>query len=430
VHLGFHPNGYTSFGFDLSPHLNRDGENVLAIRVDNRGKSSRWYAGSGIYRHTWLAVTGPVRIPLWGVKITTPIVDTHRSVARVEVQVSNVGEQADVGVRMTVLDTHGRNVATEATAVRTLSVGATDTHVSEIALPDAALWSPEAPNLYQLRAEILVNHDVVDSVTTPFGIRSLVFNGTSGFLLNGKSYKLRGCNIHHDHGPLGSAAIDRAEERTIEVLKAAGFNCIRASHNPRSPYMLDVCDRLGMLVYNEFSDVWDVQKTPDDYHVHFPDWWQRDLTDMLLRDRNHPSVIIWSIGNEIPEDPNRYGTRLAAHVRSLDTTRPVALGGMNVGKTKEAWDYVDIGDYHGAPTASDHAAHPDKAFIQSEDLPPPPGGAQPAALPAPPGGAPPPAHYCQPGTSRTALLDRQRSDPGGQFAIEYGAFRHEKGLSR
>jgi len=203
-------------------------------------------------------------------------------------------------------------------------------------------------------------------VITTFGIRSLTFNGTSGFLLNGKPHKINGCNIHHDHGPLGVATIDRAEERTIKIIKDAGFNAIRASHNPRSPYLPDVCDRLGMLVCNEFTDVWDIQKTADDYHLYFPDWWQRDLTDMVLRDRNHPSVIIWSIGNEISEDPNKYGKRLADHVRSLDTSRPVALGGMDVGKTKEAWEYVDIGDYHGLPTSSDHAAHPDKAFIQSE----------------------------------------------------------------
>ena len=185
-------------------------------------------------------------------------------------------------------------------------------------------------------------------------------------MLNGKPYKINGGNIHQDHGPLGTAAIDRAEERTIEIMKASGFNAVRASHNPRSPYMLDVCDRLGMLVCNEFTDVWDIPKTADDYHLYFPEWWRRDLTGMVLRDRNHPSVIIWSIGNEIQKDPSRYGQRLADHVRSLDTSRPVALGGMDIGKTKEAWEYVDIGDYHNLPKASDHAAHPDKAFIQSE----------------------------------------------------------------
>jgi beta-galactosidase len=367
VHLGFHPNGYTSFAYDLTPHLNSNGENLLAVRVDNRGKTSRWYSGSGIYRQTWLTVTGPVRIPLWGVRVTTPVVEARRSVARVEVQVGNSGERAAVSVRMAVLDARARQVAVQTAPVQTLEPGATQTYGAELAIPDAALWSPEAPSLYRLRTEVLVAGKAVDAVTTAFGVRSLAFNGTGGFLLNGKPYKINGGNIHHDHGPLGTVTIDRAEERTIEVLKAAGFNAIRASHNPRSPYLLDVCDRLGMLVYNEFSDMWDVAKMADDYHRYFVDWWQRDLTSMALRDRNHPSIVIWSIGNEIFEDPNNYGPKLAALVRTLDTTRPVTLGGMNVGRVGDPWKYVDIGDYHGAPKASDHAAHPDKAFIQSED---------------------------------------------------------------
>jgi beta-galactosidase len=372
VHLGFHPNGYTSFAYDLTPHLNANGENLLAVRVDNRGKTSRWYSGSGIYRQTWLTVTGPVRIPLWGVRVTTPVADERRSTARVEVQVANSGARAAASVRMTLLDARARHVAVETAPVQTLEAGATQTYGADLAIPNAALWSPEAPNLYQLRTEVLVAGNVVDAVTTAFGVRSLAFNGTGGFLLNGKSYKIRGGNIHHDHGPLGTVTIDRAEERTIEILKAAGFNAIRASHNPRSPYMLDVCDRLGMLVYNEFSDMWDTQKMADDYHRYFPDWWQRDLTGMVLRDRYHPSVILWSVGNEIFTNPNNYGPRLAAHIRTLDATRAVVLGGMNVEgmigpKGEDPWQYVDMGDTHGIPRASDHAAHPDKAWMESEN---------------------------------------------------------------
>ena len=225
--------------------------------------------------------------------------------------------------------------------------------------------------MYEVLTEVLVHGRVVDAVTTTFGIRSLVFNDTVGFQLNGKAYKVNGANVHHDHGPLGTVALDRAEERTIETFKAAGFNAIRGSHNPRSPYMLDVCDRLGMLVWNEFTDVWDIQKVPNDYHVDFPDWWQRDLTSMLLRDRNHPSVIIWSIGNEISADPNNYGPQLAALVRSLDTSRPVSLGGMNVGPAgSDPWQYTDVGDLHGADPVAAHAAHPGKAITQSEDTAP------------------------------------------------------------
>ncbi|WP_433190091.1 glycoside hydrolase family 2 protein [Actinoallomurus sp. CA-150999] len=248
VHLGFHPNGYTSFAYDLTPHLNRDGANVVAVRVDNTGKTSRWYSGSGINRHTWLTVTGPVRIPLWGVHVTTPVVDERGSVARVEVQVVSSGAPTTASVRMTVLDQRGRPVARTTTPAKAVGTAATRTYTSELSISDAELWSPEEPNLYQVRAEILVGDRAADVVTTTFGVRSLVFNGTAGFLLNGRPYKVRGGNIHHDHGPLGAVAIDRAEERKIEILKAAGFNAVRAAHNPRSSVLLDACDRLGMLV--------------------------------------------------------------------------------------------------------------------------------------------------------------------------------------
>ena len=375
VHLGFHPNGYTSFAYDLTPHLDPSGDNVIAVRVDNRGKPSRWYAGSGIYRHTWLTITAPVRVPLWGVRVTTPVAESARSVARVEVQVANAGAPTNVHVRMVVLDSQDRPVATQVTQERALASGETATHMADIAISDVSLWSPETPSLYRVRSEVLVGGHVVDTVTNAFGIRSVVFSGTAGLQINGKTYKIRGGNLHHDHGPLGSVAIDRAEERTIEVMKAAGFNAIRAAHNPPSPMTLETCDRLGMLVLEEFSDVWDIPKLADDYHQYFPDWWQRDLSAMVLRDRNHPSVIYWSIGNEIPSDPNKYGPKLAALVRSLDTTRPVGRGGMNVagftggGAGPEIWAYVDVGDFHSAPSAAMRAAHTDKAFFQSEDTP-------------------------------------------------------------
>jgi beta-galactosidase len=371
AHLGFHPNGYCSFAYDLTPYLNRDGSNVLAVRVDNRGKTSRWYSGSGIYRHTWLTATGLVRIPLWGVRVTTPVVDPRSSTVRAEVKVANVGESNRLSVRMTVLDPNGRTVAVETAPARSLAKGETAVFASETAIGSAALWSPDTPELYQMRAEILAGQRVVDAVTTPFGIRSLRFDG-SGFRLNGKTLKIRGANIHHDNGPLGAVAIDRAEERKIEILKAAGFNAIRGSHNPRSPCLLDACDRLGMLIYDEFTDMWDTAKMADDYHRYFPDWWERDLTSLVQRDFNHPSVILWSIGNEI-SDPNDYGPRLANYVRTLDKSRPVTQGGINVGlelgpKHRDPLQYIDIGDYHGVPPASAFAAHPNMAFLQSEDV--------------------------------------------------------------
>lgn len=374
VHLGSHPNGYTPFAYDLTPHLNANGDNILAVRVDNRGKPSRWYSGSGIYRHTWLTITAPVRIPLWGVQVTTPTVGVTRSTASVTVQVKNTGAAAaTASVRMIVQDPRGRTVATQTTVVQSLTNGANTEYRAELPIDNAALWSPEHPNLYKVRTEVLIDGQVIDAVDTSFGIRSIVFSGSAGFLLNGRGYKLRGANIHHDHGPLGAAAIDRAEVRTIEVLKAAGFNAVRAAHNPPTPAMLDACDRLGILMLEEFSDVWDIQKLPNDYHEHFVEHWESDLSAMVKRDRNHPSIICWSIGNEIPSDPNRYGPRLAALVRSLDATRPVGRGGMNVagftgnGATPDIWEYVDVGDFHSAPSAAMRAAHTDRAFFQSEN---------------------------------------------------------------
>jgi len=376
IHLGFHPNGYTSFAYDLTPHLNLNGDNVLAVRVDNRGKPSRWYSGSGIYRHTWLTMTAPVHIPIWGVQVTTPVVDPVQSTANVAVKVANSGADTESSMRMTVLDAKGRAVAMQTTTPQQIASGATTTHSAEIAIKGAALWSPERPSLYKVRTEVLIDGKVVDTVTTPFGIRSLIFNGKVGFQLNGKTYKLRGANIHHDHGPLGAVAIDRAEIRTVEVLKAAGFNSLRAAHNPPSPVMLDACDRLGILVLEEFSDIWDEKKLADDYHTHFSEYWERDLNAMIQRDRNHPSVIYWSVGNEIPSDPNNYGPKLAALIRSLDPTRPVGRGGMNVagftgnGAGPEIWAYVDVGDFHSPPSAKMVAEHSDKAFFQSESTTP------------------------------------------------------------
>lgn len=377
VHIGFHPNGYTSFAYDLTPHLNPRGENVLAVRVDNTGKTSRWYSGSGIYRHTWLTVTGPVRIPLWGTYVTTPVVDASRSVAHVEVQVANLGAAAAASVRMTVLDPHGRHVVTQTTPAQTVNTGATQTYAADLGVAGAALWSPENPSLYQVAAEVLLGGKVVDAVRTTFGIRSLEWNGTDGFVLNGKQVKILGGCIHHDHGPLGAVALDRAEERTIEILKAAGFNAIRTAHNPRAPYMLDVCDRLGMLVWDEFSDIWDVANSKDDYSNYFPQYWQQDLTSMILRDRNHASVIIWSLGNEIPGgDPNNYGPRMKALVKSLDTTRPITTGGTPFSASYDDvldvhygnWDSQQFDDSEGDSVFSTHASDPAKAVTQSESF--------------------------------------------------------------
>ncbi|MEU9455521.1 glycoside hydrolase family 2 TIM barrel-domain containing protein [Streptomyces sp. NPDC048277] len=366
VHLGFHPYGYTSFAYDLTPHLDPTGPNVLAVRVDNSGQNSRWYSGSGIYRHTWLTVTGPVRIPLWGVHVTTPEVSPDRSVAHAEVTV----EGAPADVRVTVLDPHGDPVSTGRAATDATGVASLD-----LPIRPAALWSPDSPSLYTARAEVLVRGRVVDTVTTAFGIRSLVWNGEVGFQLNGETVKITGGCVHHDHGPMGAVALDRSEERRVELLKAAGFNAVRTAHNPPTPALLDACDRLGMLVMDEFFDVWDTGKNPQDYSLYFAEWWERDLTGTVLRDRNHPSVVIWSLGNEITDKTGgQRGAQLAAALRALDRTRPVTLGGGSTFSADDpSWSYVDVGDVHynanGKTYGPMHAAHPERAMTQSEGFP-------------------------------------------------------------
>lgn len=377
MHLGFHPYGYTSFAFDLTPHLNTAGQNVLAVRVDNSGLTSRWYSGSGIYRHTWLTVTGAVRIPLWGVRVTTPAVSQRESRAHVEVSVANLGaDAASAGARVAVTGPHGQVVATGQAAATSVAPGATAVLPVDIPVSSAALWSPDSPSLYTARADVVSGGRVVDSVTTSFGIRSLVWNGTAGFLLNGAPVKMIGGCIHDSRGPLGAVTLGRSEERRVELLKAAGFNSIRTAHGPPAPALLDACDRLGMLVMDEFTDVWDTGKNPQDYHVYFPQWWPQDLTSLILRDRNHPSVVIWSLGNEIVEDGNyaQRGQQLADLLRSLDLTRPITLGGGSTfGAGDPSWQYVDIGDVHynanGNGYGSIHAAHPDKPMTESESFP-------------------------------------------------------------
>jgi beta-galactosidase len=376
THLGFHPYGYTPFAFDVTSLLNGADVNVLAVRVDNSGKTSRWYSGSGIYRHTWLTVTGAIRIPLWGVAVTTPTVAERRSVARVDVSVTNLGTLPSAAtVRVAVFDPRGIVVAARETDAGTVAPGATAVPSLDISIEHVALWSPDEPNLYTARADVLVGGRLVDTVTTTFGIRSLVWRGDVGFLLNGKQLKLNGGCIHADHGPLGSVSLARSEERKIEVLKAAGFNAIRTAHNPHAPALLDACDRLGMLVWDEFVDMWDTGKNPQDYSVFFAQWWQRDLTTMVLRDRNHPSVVIWSLGNEITDNTHgQRGTELANLVRSLDITRPITLGGGSTfGASDPSWGYVDVGDVHynanGNGYAQIHAVHPERAMTQSESFP-------------------------------------------------------------
>ena len=384
-HLGMRPHGYTSFEHELTPYLNPPGEeNVVAVRVRNEGQNSRWYSGSGIYRHVWLTVTDPVHVPTWGVFVTTPEVSEEEALIKVAVEVRNATAARErVLVRTRVRDSEGRVVGTSEGDVH-LARGETRTTERFVDVPGPRLWSPESPAMYPADVEIVVEGTTVDSVTTPFGIRTIEVDAEHGFRLNGEPMLLRGGNIHHGHGPLGAASIDRAEERRVELMKANGYNAIRSSHNPPAPALLRAADTLGMLVIDEAFDQWNEHKldNTEDYSRFFEDWHERDIASMVRRDRNHPSVVMWSIGNEIPEQFRAPETQRALReaVLAHDPTRPITQAiSTDWGEVRENWAelsdpaflYLDVAGYNYLPELyePDHARHPDRVILGTESFP-------------------------------------------------------------
>ena len=378
--LGVHPYAYTSFGFDLTSGLDFSKPNVLAVRVDDSEQpSSRWYTGAGIYRHVRFVVTEPIHVSPWGVFISTPEARTDGAKVAISTQVQNdSAAPAEVSVTTTLLSAQGKSVGTEKSSLR-VGAGAHEEASQQIALAHPELWSPETPALYRAVTEIIQGGKVIDRVETNFGVRTLAWSVDKGLVLNGKSIKLAGGSVHHDDGPLGAAAFDRAEQRKVELLKAAGFNAVRTAHNPPSPAFLDACDRLGLLVLDEPFDVWTKSKVKYDYARFFKDWWQRDLDSMVLRDRNHPSIVLWGIGNEIPEAWTSAGApiakQLADRLRSLDRTRPVTQafpGATYTPSTDAVMAQLDITGYNynlEANHAKDHARVPSRIMVTTESLP-------------------------------------------------------------
>jgi beta-galactosidase len=293
-HLGKRFYGYVSFHYDLTPHLRAGAENVLAVRVDNAVRSCRWYSGSGIYRDVWLETTNRLHIDHWGVSVTTPTVSTEAAEVRVAVSVRNESEQArESTVRATLTDPSGAELA-RLESSGSLAAGH-DEVVQTVKIPRPILWSAESPTLYQARIDVLdAGGKIVDTHETTFGIREVRWDKDKGLFVNGQSTVLKGVCLHHDLGALGAAYNDRAMERRLRILKSMGCNAIRASHNPPAAELLDLCDRLGFYVIDEAFDKWGGSNYPT-----FEEDWEKDLRSMLLRDRNHPSVILWSVGNEV-----------------------------------------------------------------------------------------------------------------------------------
>jgi beta-galactosidase len=382
-HLGFHPYGYTSFAYDLTPYLNHGGENVLAVRVRNEGINSRWYSGSGIYRHVWLTFTEKVRIPLWGVSVTTPKAAADNSTIEISVKAENRGKESATATVQAQIIGHQNNIAGKSEKSLELPASGESTVTHSLDVQSPHLWSHATPHLYRAEIELLVAGKVVDQSTVSFGIRSIEVDVEHGLRINGEVVKLKGGCVHHDNGILGSATIDRAEERRVEILKATGYNAIRTSHNPPSPAFLDACDRLGMMVIDEAFDCWNLGKNDDDYHLYFNDWWERDIQSMLWRDRNHPSVIFWSIGNEIDGRRKPEGVAIAKKlhdaVKSIDPVRPITMAVPGpYDHNLPQWQandpcflHLDVGgyNYQWQQYEIDHKRFPERIMMGTESFP-------------------------------------------------------------
>jgi len=300
--LGSRPNGYISFRYDLTPYIRFGEKNVIAVRVDNSQQpNSRWYSGSGIYRNVRLIAVHPVHVAHWGTYITTPLVNEQSATIVIRTTVVN-GKTADqnVDVVQILLDAGGREINRTTQNILAKTKQETETE-QRMTVHQPHLWNLDDPYLYTVVTELSVDGKAVDRYETTAGIRSFEFSADKGFILNGKVVKINGVCNHHDLGCLGAAVYERAVERQLEILKAMGCNGIRCSHNPPAPELLDLCDRMGFVVMDEAFDMWRKRKSRYDYAQFFPEWHERDLSDLLMRDRNHPSIFMWSIGNEVLE---------------------------------------------------------------------------------------------------------------------------------
>lgn len=330
--IGRHPYGYTGFALDLTEVVHTDGRtpNVLAVKVQNRLPSSRWYSGSGIYREARLVVTEPVHVARWGTYVTTPQVAEDRAVVRARTTVVNTsGASRPVEIRSVIRDADGRTVARAVSTVPVAPAGEhTETH--ELTVPRPRLWDFATPHRYTLRTELRVGGRSVDTYDTPFGIRTFRVDPEEGFHLNGAYTKIKGVDLHHDLGALGAAVSTDAIRRQMDIMKSMGVNALRTSHNPPAPELIRVCEELGIVMLVEAFDCWRTGKNPYDYGRFFDEWCERDATEMVRAARNSPAVVMWSIGNEVPDSTTTAGLAMADRIidaiRAADDTRPLVIG--------------------------------------------------------------------------------------------------------
>ena len=381
--LGIHHYGYTSFLKDLTPYIKYGEQNTIEVKVDNsKQKNCRWYSGSGIYRHVWLYSTDAVHFAHWGTKITTPEIDQVKgATVKVSTTIENSSDQVRNIEVSALLKSQSTKTAIQLDATAKVTIPAHSTQNVELTgkVHNPQLWTPDTPNLYDMELSVQENGKVLDSYTQAMGIRTIEYTVDKGFLLNGKPMNIFGGCVHHDNGMMGSAAYDTAEEWRVSLMKQAGFNAVRTSHNPPSETFLNACDKMGLMVIDEAFDGWRDEKNTYDYHTLIDTFWKEDLYSMVMRDVNHPSIICWSIGNEIIERKKleilATTKKLADYCRELDPTRPVTQA---LATWDSDWEIYDplaalhevVGyNYVIQFAEKDHQRVPNRIMWQTESFP-------------------------------------------------------------
>ena len=377
-YLGIRPYGYSSFSYDLTPYLNAaNKENIIAVKVDTKKQmNSRWYTGAGIYRHVWLTTTDKVHFNEWGVFAQTTKVNNN-ALINVDIELTNEHKLTkDCQITASLIDSTGKEVSNTSSDIH-IKAGESLKLSHRLSVKNPTLWSIKNPYLYQLVVDIKSEGEILDTYSTPFGIRTFRFDPNKGFLLNGEHIKLKGTNNHHAGGPLGSACMEYTYERQLKILKEMGCNALRTSHNPPSPEFLNAADKLGFVVIDEIFDEWEKGKTDFGYSPHFYKWYERDVKNWIKRDRNHPSVVAWSIGNEVREQWDNtkgpeIGKLILAAARKYDTTRPFTIGadgvpGLNSSGLGEMLDLVGY-NYQESLYEADHKKFPNRVIYGSETV--------------------------------------------------------------
>src|ERR1035437_3588247 len=386
-HLGHRPFGYMSFEYDLTPNLKFGATNVIAVRVDNSHQpNSRWYSGSGIYRHVWVTVTDPLHVAHWGTYVTTPKISPESATVQIRTRIQNEQPtESTVTLVSQIMDSEERIVATTESK-ENIAANSGREFDQSVEVTKPALWSLDSPTLYGIHTIVKRGDQIADEHETTFGIREIRYDADKGFFLNGQPVKMQGMCLHHDGGYVGAAVPEGVWERRLRALKEMGCNAIRMSHNPPAPEMLDLCDRLGFLVMDESFDEWKSGKVAQGYSKFYDEWAIKDLTDMLHRDRNHPSIVMWSVGNEIPEQTQPKGADvlrpLVETCHREDPTRPVTSACDNIftDRASATLDFLNLLDIVGynytdrwgtrreTQYADDRHDFPQRKFVGTENV--------------------------------------------------------------